>query len=232
MMTQPAEPFGPEAQVEAAPDHVANHVNDKRIVHVVDDDEAVRRAVAMLLKSAGMPAETHATGRAFLQAFLTLDETNIRCVLTDIRMPEVSGLDLLHSLKTRGFRQPVIVMTAHGEVSTAVQAMKMGAADFIEKPFDGKALLTLIEATRSVSAETAAGIDPAPDSAVARVAALSPREREVLNLLMEGKSTKIVARELAISPRTVEIHRARLMTRLEVSSLAEAVRLAVLAEMK
>jgi two-component system response regulator FixJ len=224
-MTQTVEPLQPAEQ-----DNRADRPGD-RAVHVIDDDGAVRRAVAMLLKSAGIPAEVHPSGLAFLEALGLLDEGGIRCVLTDIRMPGLSGLELLRFLRERGFRQPIIVMTAHGEVSTAVQAMKMGAADFIEKPFDGKALLTLIEATRAMPTE-ATETDRAAASAAERVSTLSPREREVLNLLMTGKSTKLIARDLAISPRTVEIHRARLMARLDVSSLAEAVRLAVLAELK
>jgi two-component system response regulator FixJ len=226
-MTQAAEPFQAEKPAEKA---TAAPGND-RMVHVIDDDDAVRRAVALLLKSEGMSVTVHSSGTAFLEALHALDENGVRCVLTDIRMPDLSGLELLRSLKERGFRQPVIVMTAHGDISTAVQAMKMGAADFIEKPFDGKALLALIEATRFVPVRTA-GVDPASSAAAERVATLSPREREVLTLLMEGKSTKLIARDLALSPRTVEIHRARLMARLEVSSLAEAVRLAVLAGLK
>lgn len=189
-------------------------------VHVIDDDDAVRRAVAMLLRSARLAAETYPSGAAFLDALpLPGDGRAACCVLMDVRMPELDGLEMLRRLKARGFRAPVVVMTAHGDVSTAVQAMKAGAADFVEKPFHDEVLLAAIGA-----ALDAAG---PPGAAAARIEALTPREREVLALLMAGKPNKAVARELGLSPRTVEVHRARLLARLEVGSLAEAVRLAV-----
>ena len=199
-----------------------------RVVHVVDDDDAVRRALAMLFRSAGIPVETHPSGLAFLDALGGLDDGAVGCVLTDVRMPGLDGLDLLRRLRQCGFGRPVIVMTAHGDVSTAVRAMKAGAADFVEKPFDDEALLAATEAAlgtpRASGAAGAAG-------AAERIAALSPREREVLDLLMAGKPNKLIARDLGLSPRTVEVHRARLMARLGVGSLAEAVRLAVQAEL-
>jgi two-component system response regulator FixJ len=143
-------------------------------------------------------------------------------------MPDLDGLELLRRLKERGFCRPVVIMTAHGDISTAVRAMKAGAADFIEKPFDDQLLLDACGAALNASpASGATGID----EAAARVAALSPREREVLMLLMTGKSNKQIAWDLGLSPRTVELHRAHLMARLEVGSLAEAVRLAVQAEL-
>lgn len=195
-------------------------------VHVIDDDEAVCRAIAMLLRSARINAETYPSGLAFLDTLPSLGGARAECVLTDVRMPELDGLELLRRLKERGFQGPVVIMTAHGDVSTAVRAMKAGAADFVEKPFDDEALLTAISA--------ALGAADAPGGAAeaaARIAALSPREREVLELLMIGKPNKAIARDLGLSPRTVEIHRARLMARLEVGSLAEAVRLAVQAQL-
>lgn len=198
-----------------------------RAVHVIDDDEAVRRALAMLLRSAGMPFETHASGLAFLDALPILREDSIGCVLMDVRMPGLDGLELLRRLHDRGFWRPVVVMTAHGDISTAVRAMKAGAVDFVEKPFDDRVLLAAIEAALEASqASDAAGVD----DATARIAALSPREREVLDLLTAGKPNKHIARDLGLSPRTVEVHRARLMERLGVGSLAEAVRLAMQAE--
>ena len=195
-------------------------------VHIIDDDEAVRRALEVLLRCRGIPAETHASGLAFLEMLGTRREDGIGCVVTDMRMPGVDGLELLQRLKALGFRRPVIVMTAHGDVSTAVVAMKAGAADFIEKPFPARDLLTMIE-TMLKSSQPPAG----EESAAARIASLSPREREVLDLLVVGKPNKQIARELGLSPRTVEAHRARLMERLGVGSLAEAVRLAVQAEL-
>ena len=194
-------------------------------VYVIDDDEAVRRAITMLLRSAGIDAETYPSGLAFLDSLPRLGKAIVECVLTDVRMPGLDGIELLHRLKAHDFHRPVVVMTAHGDVSTAVRAMKAGAVDFIEKPFDDAALL----ATVGRAFETAAAPEANKNAieAAARLAALSPREREVLELLMAGKPNKAIARDLGLSPRTVEIHRARLLTRLEVGSLAEAVRLAV-----
>jgi two-component system response regulator FixJ len=199
-----------------------------RVVHVIDDDDAVRRALAMLFRSAGIATATHPSGSAFLEALPSIGEGAVGCVLTDVRMPGVDGLELLRRLKQSGFGPPVVVMTAHGDVSTAVRAMKAGAADFIEKPFDDEALLAATEA--ALGATRAFGVVKA-DDAVERIAALSPREREVLDLLITGKPNKHIARDLGLSPRTVEVHRARLMARLGVGSLAEAVRLAVRAEL-
>ena len=205
----------------------------RRKVHVIDDDEAVRRAVAMLLRSAGLDAAIYPSGAAFLDALPALDAADADaagagCVLTDVRMPGLDGLELLRRLKELGVRAPVVVMTAHGDVATAVRAMKAGASDFVEKPFDDEALLAAIEAALEAgeAPETPETAD-APPQAAARIAALSAREREVLELLMAGKQNKAVARDLDLSPRTVELHRARMMARLGVSSLAEAVRLAV-----
>ena len=194
-------------------------------VHVVDDDEAVRRAVTMLLRSAHLGAEAYPSGAALLDAMASAVEGRADCILTDIRMPGLDGLELLRRLRMGGFRGPVVVMTAHGDVPTAVRAMKAGASDFIEKPFDDETLLAVIGA-----AVDKAQVPGAAVKAAARIAQLSPREREVLDLLMAGKSNKVIARDLGLSPRTVEIHRARLMTRLGVGSLAEAVRIAVRAE--
>ena len=199
-----------------------------RAVHVVDDDDAVRRALAMLFRSAGIPVETHPSGSAFLEVLPSLGEDTVGCVLTDVRMPGLDGLELLRRLKEGGFGRPVVVMTAHGDVSTAVRAMKAGAVDFVEKPFDDEALLAAVEAALgSPQASGAAGVGDAAE----RIAALSPREREVLGLLIAGKPNKLIARDLGLSPRTVEVHRARLLARLGVRSLAEAVRLAVRAEL-
>jgi two-component system, LuxR family, response regulator FixJ len=197
-------------------------------VHVVDDDDAVRRALEMLLRSAGMAVETHPSGLDFLHALPRLRGNAVACVLMDVRMPGLDGLELLRRLREGGFRRPVVVMTAHGDISTAVRAMKAGAADFVEKPFDDGLLLATVKAALEASrAPGSAGAD----GAAAKLAALSPREREVLDLLAAGNPNKHIARALGLSPRTVEVHRARLMERLGVGSLAEAVRLAVQAEL-
>ena len=165
--------------------------------------------------------------QAFLDALARPGRVPTECVLTDVRMPGLDGIELLRRLKERGFPGPIIVMTAHGDVSTAVQAMKAGAIDFIEKPFDDEALLSAIGAAldHSVSQKTVT-------DAAARISFLSPRERQVLQLLTAGKSNKEVARDLGLSSRTVEVHRARLMAHLGVGSLAEAVRLFVQAELE
>jgi two-component system, LuxR family, response regulator FixJ len=196
-----------------------------RAVHVIDDDVAVRMAMEMLLDSAGFDVVTYPSGFAFLDAVATLGEDGFGCVVTDVRMPGLDGLQLLHRLKERRFRRPVIVMTAHGDISTAVRAMKAGAVDFVEKPFDDEVMLAAIDS--ALKPATVEG----PVTAVSLIAELSAREREVLSLLVAGKPNKLIAGELGLSPRTVETHRARLMSRLGVRSLAEAVRIAVRAEL-
>jgi two-component system response regulator FixJ len=200
-------------------------VGGSPVVHVIDDDVAVRMAMEMLLHSAGFCVATHPSGFAFLDALATVGEEGAGCVVTDMRMPGLDGLQLLHRLKQRRFRQPVIVMTAHGDISTAVKAMKAGAVDFVEKPFDDDVILAAIGAALKPAAAQR------PGAAVSRISELSAREREVLDLLVAGKPNKLIADELGLSPRTVEVHRARLMTRLGVGSLAEAVRIAVRAEL-
>jgi two-component system response regulator FixJ len=211
-------------------------------VHVIDDEEEVCWGIATLLMSVGLGVTTHISGLAFLDALSTLPRDGIGCVLTDIQMPGLDGLGLLGRLRTQGFQRPIIVMTAHGDILTAVRTMKAGAFDFVEKPFDDEVLLAIIRAALGVPsaggpAGAAAptgqngGTDPRGAEAASRVAALSPREREVLGLAMDGKASKMIAYELGISPRTVEVHRTRMMARLGVDSLAEAARLAVWAEL-
>jgi two-component system response regulator FixJ len=201
------------------------------MVHVVDDDDAVRRALTLLLHAAGFGVTAYASGPALLAA---LAPGCRDCVLTDVRMPGMDGIALLHHLREAEFAGPVIVMTAHGDIAMAVKAMKAGAADFIEKPFDDNTLINAIGAVLprpNLAGLGAAASDEARQDAVRRVSLLSPREREVLDLLVAGKPNKVIAYELGVSPRTIEIHRARMMARLGVRSLAEAVRLAVRAEL-
>lgn len=209
-------------------------------VHVVDDDEEVCWAIETLLLSAKLPVRTWPSALAFLNGLPTLDPAGIGCVLTDVRMPGMDGIELLRRLGEGGFPHPVLVMTSHGDIALAVRAMKAGAFEFVEKPFDDEALLSAVRAALAqTSGDHTGGDQPAvpvrvrPEIAEAatRIAALSPREREVLDLAMEGKSSKVIAHELGLSPRTVEVHRLRLMARLGVGSLAEAVRLSVLAEL-
>jgi two-component system, LuxR family, response regulator FixJ len=212
-------------------------------VHVVDDDEEVCWGVATLLMSAGYHVETHPSGLAFLDALPAFADSPIGCVLTDVQMPGMDGMQLLSRLKERGFSRPVVVMTAHGDISTAVRAIKAGAFDFIEKPFGDEALLGIIKdalgnpgaaehntAAVGFATKSYTHTHPMVSEATARLATLSQREREVLTLSMQGKPGKVIAYELGISPRTVEVHRMRLLARLKVGSLVEAVRLAVWAE--
>jgi two-component system response regulator FixJ len=214
------------------------------MVHVLDDDDAVRRGISLLLQSAGIPAVTHVSGVAFLESLPDLNEAEIGCVLTDVRMPGLDGVALLEQLKAAGFSRPRVGMTAHGDIATAVRAMKAGAVDFIEKPFDDETLLAVIERSIAIhdagrdregrpgaSSEGLVAAHPEVVEAARRMTGLSPREREVLELLVTGKPNKLIAHELGISQRTAEVHRARLMARLGVRSLAEAVRLAITAEL-
>jgi two-component system response regulator FixJ len=194
------------------------------IVHVVDDDLAVRRSLEQLLDSAGFRPVIYETAPGFLDAAPTLAAG---CVLLDIRMPEMDGLELLARLNRLGFRLPVIVMTGHGDVQTAVRAMKAGAVDFIEKPFDDERLIDAIEAALAGSGLVSR--DQEATAAAERIATLSRREREVLDALVAGRQSKVIAHDLGLSVRTVEVHRARMMERLGTKRLAGAVRLAVLA---
>jgi two-component system response regulator FixJ len=193
----------------------------ERFIYVVDDDAGVRRSLERLLDAAGFRAISYETAAAFLNAAPSLAAG---CILLDIRMREMDGLELQARLIELGISFPVIVMTGQGEVQGAVRAMKAGAVDFIEKPFSDDVLFNAIEAAfarpnRSDSMQQAAQ----------RIAKLSPREREVLDALVAGRSNKIIAFDLGLSVRTVEVHRARMMDRLGVGQLAEAIRLAVMA---
>lgn len=195
----------------------------ERTVHVVDDDAAVRRSLERLLGSMGFVTVTYATAETFLLAAPNLYNG---CVLLDVKMPGVGGLEVQATLNDRGFLLPIIVITGQGDIQTAVRAMKAGAFDFIEKPYEDEFLLGAIEAAFAVASydHTRAAADAAQ-----RVAKLSPREREVLEALVAGASNKAIAFDLGLSVRTVEVHRARMMDRLGTRQVAEAVRLAVLA---
>jgi two-component system, LuxR family, response regulator FixJ len=192
-------------------------------VHVIDDDEAVRDSLALLLMSAGFDAVPHASATLFLA---TAPDLQKGCVITDIRMPEMTGLELAAKLKDLGSALPLIVITGHGDVPLAVQAMKLGAADFIEKPFDDEVLLNSVRLAMSSGAEKQ---DPQAAATVEKLNALSNRERQVVDGLVAGKSNKVIAIDLEISPRTVEVYRANVMTKMQVSSLSELVRLVILA---
>ena len=194
-------------------------------IHVVDDDEAIRDSLRLLLEASGLAVQTHASPTAFLQAAPGL----AGCVLTDVRMPAMDGLELQRQLNERGVRLPVIVMTGQGDVPLAVRAMQAGAVDFLEKPLDGDRLL---EAVRRALDENRRRQEARATAAEAqsRLAALTPREREVLDLLVTGLSNKAVGNELGASPRTIEVHRSRILEKLQARSLPELVRLVLAAE--
>jgi two-component system, LuxR family, response regulator FixJ len=199
-----------------------------RVVHLVDDDEAIRRSVGFMLRTSGFHVHTYESGVELLKAAPNLEAG---CILLDIRMPGVDGLEVQAALRDKGVTLPVIIMTGHGDVSLAVQAMKAGAVDFIEKPFEKALLLSAIEHGIDRLRRTAANRDQADEASV-RLQALTPREREVLDGLAKGLPNKTIAYDLGISPRTVEIHRANLMTKLDVRSLSEALRIAFAAQEK
>jgi two-component system response regulator FixJ len=202
--------------------------DELRLVHLVDDDEAIRRSVGFMLKTSGYHVRTYESGGALLKSGPNLEPG---CILLDIRMPGMNGLEVQAALKDKGVSLPVVIMTGHGDVSLAVHAMKAGAVDFIEKPFEKAVLLAAIEHGVERLKRSAANQDRA-DEAVVRLQALTPREREVLDGLAKGLPNKTIAYDLGISPRTVEIHRANVMSKLGVRSLSEALRIAFAAQEK
>jgi two-component system response regulator FixJ len=194
-------------------------------IYIVDDDEAVRESLQLLLEASGYTVRTYASAPAFLEAAAGLD---FGCLIVDLQMPEMDGLELQRRLAERGIALPVVVVTAHGDVATAVRAMRAGAIDFVEKPFT----------TEAIKASIALGLATAPQPSNAdrtrlavqeRLKILSPREREVLEGMVAGHPNKVIAYRLSLSPRTVEIHRARVMDKMQARSLSELVRLALTA---
>ena len=195
------------------------------IVHVVDDDDAVRKSVSFLLMAEGFNVRQHESAMTFLKM------TNIDggCIVTDVRMPEISGIEFIRLLKERGLSLPVIVMTGHADISLAVEAMKAGAVDFLEKPFEDQRFLDIVRSAlelREHNVQQAAELQ----SIRTRLDALSMRERQVVDCLIAGKANKVIAHDLSISPRTVEIYRANVMTKMEAKSLSELVRMVLVAE--
>jgi two-component system, LuxR family, response regulator FixJ len=199
---------------------------ESRLVHIVDDDAAVRRSAGFMLKTSGFRVEPHEDGVALLRQARELEPG---CILLDIRMPGMDGLEVQQALKDQGVALPVIIMTAHGDISIAVQAMKAGAVEFIEKPFEKAVLLRALD-EGFARLDTAHRLSQRSEEAQVRLKALTQREREVLDGLARGLPNKTIAYDLGISPRTVEIHRANLMDKLEARSLSEALRVAFAAE--
>jgi two-component system response regulator FixJ len=195
------------------------------LVHVIDDDDAMRDSLEFLLRAAKIDVRTYDSATAFLNA---IPDGAAGCVITDVRMPGLSGIDLLRQLKARGSTIPVIVITGHGDIQLAVEAMKIGAFDFLEKPFGDEALLVSVRAAIDRLAKDAQRETERADLNN-RLASLSEREREVLEGLVAGKANKVIAFDLGISPRTVEIYRAHVMTKMNAGSLSELVRMALLA---
>lgn len=192
-----------------------------RSVCVVDDDEAVLRSIRVLLESVGLTVVTFPSPIAFLES---ADLSSIGCLVLDIRMPGMSGVDLHSLLVTRGFTTPVVFITGHGDVRTAVRAVKAGAIDFIEKPFRDQELLDCIQKALLKDNERQSDLD---ESLVAmeRIKTLTTREREVLDLVITGQPSKAIARELHVSPKTVDFHRARLLEKMHARSVLDLVRI-------
>ena len=195
------------------------------VVFIVDDDEALRDSLRWLLESAGLKVETHDSANSFLQSYYPGQSG---CLLLDVRMPGMTGLELQEQLESRDVRLPVVIMTGHGDVAMAVRALKAGAMDFIEKPFDDELLLTSIQ--RALVLDTEQRKNRATQAEVlARLAHLTRREHQVMELVTIGKANKQIASELNVSAKTVEAHRAHVMEKMQAKSLAELVRMSMLA---
>jgi two-component system response regulator FixJ len=203
-------------------------MTQEKNVYIVDDDEASRDSIATLLSVAGFRTKSFASGNQFLQEVASLAPG---CLVSDVRMPDVDGIMLVQQLKTLKLSIPVVLITGHGDIKTAVRAIKSGAADFVEKPYDDETILTAVRKAQEELDHDDEGVELAKIAA-GRLSALSARECEVLERLVAGLSNKAIAHDLAISPRTVEFHRTRVMTKMHAGSLSQLVRLALLAGLK
>lgn len=201
--------------------------SDGNVVHVIDDDDGLRESLMFLLQTSAITAQSHSSATAFLEA---LPNVSIGCIVTDVRMPGLSGLDLLRRLKELKIKAPVIVITGHADVPLAVEAMKFGAIDFLEKPFDDEVLLASVRSALRQHEGDSKHQNERNDIE-ARLAILSNRERDVLTGLVAGRANKQIAFDLGISPRTVEIYRANLMEKMRAGSLSDLVRMALVAGM-
>ncbi|MBK5931722.1 response regulator transcription factor [Halochromatium salexigens] len=200
-------------------------MNQELTVFVVDDDQAMRGSLHWLIESVGMRVETFDSAHTFLDAY---DTGRAGCLLLDVRMPGMSGLELQEYLGRRAIRIPVIIITGHGDVAMAVKAMKAGAVDFIEKPFDDEQLLNSLRKALEYDEQQRA-LQTRKAEIAARLAELTPREHEVMAMVTDGKSNKEIAAALSVSAKTVEVHRARVMDKTRADSLAELVRMAMIA---
>ena len=200
---------------------------DEPVVHVIDDDEAARQSLAFLLDCAGLAVRSYESAAEFLKAVPTMEHG---CIITDVRMPGISGVELIGRLKALAVADPVIVITGHADVPLAIQAMKAGVADFLEKPFSDDAILGAVRSAlaRRTDVNQAKG---ERDRFVVLLETLSQREREVLDGLVEGRANKVIAFDLGISARTVEVYRANVMTKMKAGSLSELVRMVTIAQL-
>lgn len=199
----------------------------KGMIYVIDDDDAMRDSLNFLLDSSGYSVTLFDDAQRFMEA---LPGLAFGCVVSDVRMPGIDGIELLKRMKAQHSPFPILIMTGHGDVPLAVEAMKLGAVDFLEKPFEDDRLVAMIE-TAIRQAEPAAKSEAIAQDVAARVASLSPRERQVMEGLVAGLSNKLIARDYDISPRTIEVYRANVMTKMQAGSLSELVRLAMRAGM-
>jgi two-component system response regulator FixJ len=202
-------------------------MGNEPMIHVIDDDAGARDALAFLLDCHGFATRSYDSAVTFLRLGKQIEPG---CIITDVRMPEMSGLELLDRLRTMGVTEPVIVITGHADVPMAIQAMRSGVADFIEKPFSDETILGAIRSALARRAQQGA-IEAERDSAVARLAALSGREHEVMEALVDGKANKVIAFDLGISARTVEVYRANVMTKMGARTLSELVRMVMVARL-
>ena len=196
------------------------------LVYIVDDEASIRDSLAMLLRSVGLASQSFTDARAFLAAYQARAES---CLVADVRMPGMSGIELLEALRERGARLRVVIITGHGDIAMAVRAMKAGAVDFIEKPFHDQILIDAVHRALARAGET----DDTPaiadaEALRARLSTLSPREREVMALVVEGRPNKTVATRLGLSTRTVEVHRAKVMEKMQARSIADLVKMAMM----
>lgn len=202
-------------------------MSEKAMVYIVDDDDAVRRSAGSMLRILGFGVRSYASGVDFLKEVKKLP---LGCILLDVRMPDMGGLEVQQELNAHGVAMPVIVLTGHGDIATAVRAMKGGASDFLEKPFDRASLIEAIErGLEKINRKDQS--TKSEHEAKVRIAALTAREQDVLRELVRGHPNKTIAYDLGISPRTVEVHRANVMSKLDVRSLSDALRIAFAARL-